>query len=71
MKNKNIKTALLTLLGNLPKRVKEQQNDALIVVNDEHITVNHLLRGVVNLLDKAIEGKEEEEVEVPGKEQPE
>lgn len=68
MKNKNIKTALLTLLGNLPKRVKEQQNDALIVVNDEHITVNHLLRGVVNLLDKAIEGKEEEEIEVPGKE---
>lgn len=68
MKNKNIKTALLTLLGNLPKRVKEQQNDALILVNDEHITVNHLLRGVVNLLDKAIEGKEEEEIEVPGKE---
>lgn len=62
MKRKNISKALLVLLGKLPKRLRDEQMTAGIKCGGEYITVNRLVANVLDMLDEATKGKEEEEL---------
>ena len=63
MKRKNISKALLVLLGKLPKRLQDEQMTAGIKCDGEYITVNRLVVNVLDMLDEATKGREEEEME--------
>lgn len=62
MKCKNISKALLLLLGNLPKRMQNEQMTAEIWCGGECITVNRLVVNVLGMIDEAVKGREDEEL---------
>ena len=61
MKNKDLPNALLFLLGMLPSRVQNNKTTMRIYHDGDSIVVNDLVKRVMELLNEAIEGKEEGE----------
>lgn len=62
MKRKNLSKALLLLLGILPRRIQDEQMTTEIVCDGEHITVHRLIVNVLNIIDEAAKGREDEEL---------